>query len=565
MVNMKKLKSYIILFFILLISIVYPGNTVEANSIEELFISVEIQEDGSAIFRDQRVINADQGTEHYISLGNLGDSEILDFKVYDENGKELEKVDNWDIDASLEEKSGKYGINRNGNEIELCYGIGKYGTVNFTAEYKITNFIRNLEDGNQVFYWTFLNQNMDKINYSVVEIINTKGYKYEYPNTKFWFFGYEGGDADITEEKLIARTHSDFNSSDYMTLLGYFDGKVFETTGSFEYTFDELLDMATSGSTINDNEYNSNSYGLRIQEFYPFIIPFLFIFIGLFRARNKSSKKISNIVNTKDVDYYRDTPNMKFYDTQYMMDTDVSNMISSYIIKWINEGRLKDDVEETGFIFKKDQLALKIIDDNIENIKNINERQLWDMVIKASEGDGLLTQKEFKRYVKNNHKGFGRWIDSIERNSKTKLENEGYLEIQKQKFLFIPYDKLGYSDKGKTLYKNIIGFKKYLQDFSLLNERGMSESALWQDYMVWASYLGIAEEVYKQFEIVDPTIVETMPYNMNTIYYTRAFSNSVSNTYSSQVRQQASSGGGGMSFGGGGGGSFGGGSGGGTR
>ena len=43
--------------------------------------------------------------------------------------------------------------------------------------------------------------------------------------------------------------------------------------------------------------------------------------------------------------------------------------------------------------------------------------------------------------------------------------------------------------------KKVFGLKKYLQDFTLANERHVSEVSLWNDYLVYATLFGIADQV----------------------------------------------------------------------
>lgn len=49
-----------------------------------------------------------------------------------------------------------------------------------------------------------------------------------------------------------------------------------------------------------------------------------------------------------------------------------------------------------------------------------------------------------------------------------------------------------------------LGLKRYLLDFSLLAERTVSETVLWQEYMVHAVLLGIAEQVLEQVRTLYP-------------------------------------------------------------
>src|SRR5699024_11731153 len=85
-------------------------------------ISVELQEDGSAIVEETRNMTADDGTELYIEMNNLQDSEVSNFSV---KGFNFNPV--WDSDQSLEEKEEYYGIIRDGDDAELVWGMGEHG------------------------------------------------------------------------------------------------------------------------------------------------------------------------------------------------------------------------------------------------------------------------------------------------------------------------------------------------------------------------------------------------------------------------------------------------------
>lgn len=573
-----------LLLSLIIIFALAPTNIVKAsNDIESINITAEIQDDGSVIISDHRIFNAYSGTEHYISIGNLGDSELQDFEVYDSNNVLLEDIGKWDVNASFDEKAGKYGINHSGNNLELCFGLGEYGRREFTIRYKITNFVRNLNDNHQAIYWKFLNEDMNKIYNAEVKIINNKGFTYQYPETRIWGFGFEGR-TEILENELTAEIGNNFTSTNYMVVLAIFEGKVFDTNATFDYTSEALIKKAKEGSYSYDsdsdssNEYPKNNRLInhntryRSNGFFGFflgptfsIFAFILMIIGVKIFSKSSPKKLSMPLDS-DVDYYREIPYDNFLETEYITDSSVSDIISAYIIKWINDQKLNDDVEEKGFIFKKNQLSLRILTQK-NSSKDVLEQQLWEMVIKASKGDGVLTQKEFNKYISGNISKFNIWVSNFSEESKRQLYYKGYLKKEEVKILGIPIrDKYELAEEGNKLQNNIVGFKKYLKDFSLLNERGISESLLWEEYMVWAAYLGVAKEVYEQFKIVNPNIEHTMGYNLDTIYYTNVFGRSVQSTYRSANSSSSSSfGGGGSSFGGGGGGSFGGGSGGGTR
>ena len=50
----------------------------------------------------------------------------------------------------------------------------------------------------------------------------------------------------------------------------------------------------------------------------------------------------------------------------------------------------------------------------------------------------------------------------------------------------------------------VFGFKRFLEDFTLMNERHLTEAKLWNDYMVWATLYGNAEQVIKDMKAINP-------------------------------------------------------------
>lgn len=584
---MKSLKKFgTILTAILLIVAFALPSIVQANDIESIQITATIQEDGSVIIKDHRVFDAEEGTEHYISLGNMSDSELVSFTVYDENGVPLEDIGTWDVDASFEEKAGKYGINYAGSEIELCFGLGEYGRREFTIEYEITNFVANLEDNHQAFYWQFINSDMDPIENITIEVLAGNGFEFVNPETRLWAFGHEGGFSEITPNALTMTSGENFSQSDYIVLLGIFEGAPFSTSNQRSASSEEIIEQAMDGASLDGYNYqdfldgeitedNRSGGSNGIRGFFIWLLAILQTFvpialiIGFIFTRKGSRPKKTKFETTITDEYYREVPyDDNFIETAYLTDADVSDWISAFILKWVAEGRLVDEVEEVGWIFKKDKLALKIMPDQLSPL-NMREQALWSMVQSAAGEDNILSEKEFNRYVKEHISRFNRWTASIPSKSETVLEEKGYLVTTTEKVMGLFNRKnTSVTPKGQELGDNIVAFKNYLQDFSLVSEREVSHVQLWQELMVWAAYLGIAEEVYEQLKIANPRFEEQVTYNPHTVIMTRNFGRSVRSTQSSANSSSTSSsfsGGGGGSFSGGGGGSSGGGSGGGTR
>ena len=592
---MKKLRitlSFALAFLLLLIT----PSVALANDIESIDITAELQEDGSAIVTDHRIFYAEEGTEHYLPFANLGESEIVDFKVF-EKGKQLQDIGTWDVDASREEKAGKYGINYTSDGLELCFGIGQLGKRDFTIQYRVTNMVRKLHDGKQAIYWQFINPDMDPISKIKIAVTNKVGLKYKFPDTKIWGFGYNGK-TEITEDALLLTSGDRFDRANYMVLLSIFPEGTFQTSANYEYTEQDLIDKAMVGATSNDGDSAevegelgsgpelspSSGQSRKEKEFKPvstlleilgllfrlllrlFPIAALIAFFTKVTGSNFSTRKSSFAPQVDREFYYRDIPfDGEAIEVGELIKAKTKNYISAFILKWIQQGRLTDRTEIKGLIFKKEKLALDFNPHKFVANDSIVEDELWNMAIYASGDDDVLSEDEFTKYMRRNINKFNKWTADASKHSKKVLLDKGYIDEVPRKVLFFNLKDTVITPSGQKLLNNIEGFKNYLRDFSLLSERSVGEVKLWDQYMIWASMLGIAEEVYEQLKIVDPQVVEAMNYDSTTILMTNSFAYNIMNTQNSINSSDSYSGGGGSSFSGGGGGASGGSSGGGTR
>ena len=109
-----------------------------AQRIRDIDILVEIDRDGSAWITQNWDVKVVSGTEWYIPIDHLGPMGVDQLSV-SENGQAFESLgDNWDTDRSREWKTGKCGIIRKRDGVELCWGQGAYGDHRWTARFHVT-------------------------------------------------------------------------------------------------------------------------------------------------------------------------------------------------------------------------------------------------------------------------------------------------------------------------------------------------------------------------------------------------------------------------------------------
>ena len=237
---MKKIIYIITLFFICILP-------VKADEIYNINMNINIQKDGSANITEIWNVKADSGTEWYKQVYNLGNSDLDNFVVYMDGDKLTQK--SWNINESLSQKAGYYGINETSSCLELCFGKKDFKQHKFTLNYTLSNFIFNTSDS-QVLYFTLL-PNVTLDNFSVV----VSSY-YEFPDTlDVWGYGYKG--YAYVENGQIKMSNEGSLNDDYVVLLVKFPLSTFETTNTYsEYnTFNDVYNKSEEGTY----EYNYNN------------------------------------------------------------------------------------------------------------------------------------------------------------------------------------------------------------------------------------------------------------------------------------------------------------------
>ncbi|MDN6161556.1 MAG: DUF2207 domain-containing protein, partial [Atopostipes sp.] len=241
----KSFKTFLAIMFFSIWLI--PNSFVSAaeNKIESIDIDIELQENGSAEIHEYREMDNKEDSEIFIELSNLGASELTGFEV---DG--FEEVKDWDIDASIDEKANRYSVIEKDDGYELVWGIGEYGLNTYDLTYGLTGLVRNLEDG-QTLFWnfdSFLSFPTDQMNLTIRTDFDLKEKLLDY-----YAFGFEGP-IDINEEGVLEWTGESLDESNDITILLQFPENTFQTDIKEDMTLDEQKEMALEGSSYNESE-----------------------------------------------------------------------------------------------------------------------------------------------------------------------------------------------------------------------------------------------------------------------------------------------------------------------
>lgn len=520
-------------------------------AIRDIDILVRLTRDGSAEITERWDVCVADGTEWYLVRYNLGDIKIEDFSVSDETGLQYENTEKWDVDWSLRQKTGKCGIVHTGKGDELCWGVGSYGDHVFTVRYRMTNAVKSLEDYDMI-HLQLVSPELSARPENVRVEICAEPVSLDTDNTRAWGFGFVGN-CEFKNGKVVYQSEERFRSNSSVIALVRFDKGIFDSESSQHRTFEDVFAEAEEGSDYEDDDDDEFAFVLGL--FVSFVLGA--VIIGRVSRRKRRLKilgcKDEDITWCRDVPYGGDIIESDFVLGRLGENVKGGSLASALILRMIYKGNLSVSKDVKG---KVEIMFSEKATDGLDEAS----LGLYNMMLEASGSDKVLQDKEFSKWSGSHEKQVHDWIGLCDRQARARLAANHFGRPDT------------YTKAGQQQARNLVGFKKFLEDFTLIAERETPEVTLWQEYMVYGALYGIAEKVASQLKDINPKFLEQVNgYDNDTlgdvILRTRMLSNAITRSDASYAAAQAarrSGMGGGTSFGGGGGFS-GGGAGGGSR
>ena len=258
-------------------------------------------------------------------------------------------------------------------------------------------------------------------------------------------------------------------------------------------------------------------------------------------------------------------PIFEYYDHK----TDVADGISATIMDLfrrgyinIKEGEKKKQAVIT--INRTDTETLFDADLNVVSGLAPHERTIFELLKTVAQyHGGEFTMKEMEKYADKYSERVGKIIKTYEKQAKAKTVDVGCYPGKKDKLknnyqkasvmmgvigFFVMLATFAYSGGlwtftwtfvgslitaialsivasrkkapltryGQQEHNKMVAFARFMTDFSKMDEHTIPELVMWEEYMVFATAFGIADEVSKQLEIKYPKYTEVMD---NTSYY----------------------------------------------
>ena len=558
--------------------------TYAQHQIDSVFILVNLMDDGSARVRERRDCQmSDQGTEGFITFNNMGDIEVKDLEVFDEEGVDYEVEEEWDVNRSREEKTRRCGYHRISEGVEVCWGIGKAGKRSYYIFYTLTNLVKSYDDYDG-FCHSFYEAANSPAGFAMVNVIMDVD-SLRKKDARVWTFGYDGWKGHASNY-VWARTEdgSPMRNGDAVIILMEIQKGLLHPAVTKEGSFKELVKrpaLADSeydievamGDTLDDGTLRSSLMGGEIGSGHEGAMPanlsfsseddgggfnwgliggFLLI-IGLigwaakgtiasdfaFKKRQKQRfADLTQLMGGKKWDelpYWRELPmqgnllgssavlaavmhilRLSHNNPIKGVEFSVQHLYEAFILRMFYKGGIRLDYDtdkhgKTRQLFRINEPVKPEKQPNLDVTKDSTtdtihvlygarrravesqykglmhddgiQYMLQDLLYKAANDDHLLQPDELRSYVNKNLERLRPMADALYTVADSRKDDSSLQADEVQQ---------------------VVGFVHYLKDFSLVSERHIEEVNLWKEYLVYASFYGIADQVRTDMKKVAP-------------------------------------------------------------
>ncbi|MDF2632701.1 MAG: hypothetical protein K0Q85_1297 [Caproiciproducens sp.] len=241
--------------------------------------------------------------------------------------------------------------------------------------------------------------------------------------------------------------------------------------------------------------------------------------------------------------------NLFYFYSGGVTDRERGRVFSATLMSLAHKGYVRFDTDE-----HKD-LVVTVTGDTKRTVLTQSEQTFYDMITTvASDFDDKFTMKQFEKYANKHNKYIDSSVEGFLSQTKREIAAKGYYEHRpafltvssvlgivgiiaavfllistKGWLVYLPLGLLLFgilmmvaastktrlSEKGEYDYAVWHGLKKYMLEFSRMKEYGVPELTLWEEFLVYATMMGISEKVCAQLKMVYPQLNDDTYLNTN--------------------------------------------------
>lgn len=514
-----------------------------------------------------------------------------------------------------------YGkINSDGN-FEIAWGVGmdnSSGDRKYQITYTVEDAIAKYNDYAEL-YWQFVGDDFEIDARSVSGTITLPQSAVSKDEIKVWGHTEDlNGEIYTTNLNTIQFNLDGFNSGRYVEIRTLFPTEMITSSARTKNV--DILDSVIEEETVWANEANAKRARRDTINIVIIVVAYSIALLVSILCIRKAIKIYNEqkgnraYVPEQELKYFRELPRQDATPAQAVkvlyikiLPNILGRIVSATLLDLNLKRYIDFKIEKEK---KKEKITIEILNENSSDLPK-DEKIIFDFLKDACEGNNQITVKEFKKYIEkvppSKIQGFK---NNVDLRTKEELISLGIHDKEQEKIykkyssstslfitilfftIFIAAIMISevntivigasaiviistiismimvgkakkkvniYTQKGVDEREKWKGLIKYMEDFSMLDEKEVPDIVLWEHFLVYATAFGIAEKVLKQLKVVYPDLEQNLDVNTYTYMhimlhtnFSSSFSNAISTSMSSAY-SSATGGGGGFSGGGGGG------------
>lgn len=589
---MKNKKILFILVFAIFMLLVLTTKSNASLYLNNLDFYAEIDKNGDMNVTETWNIRVSNTNTLYktFKLDDSKYSTITNVQVSEVGKGNFIKTNTWAYHLTKDYYFG--GINGDG-DFEIAWGVGldnSSETNTYKISYTVVDAITKYNDCAEL-YWQFLGSDFEVDARKITGTIKLPSKANSKENIRVW--GHVktlNGEIYATSADTVEFSLDNYESGNYVEVRVAMPTEIFGIVSRtynknmLSSIIEEETKWADEANAVREREQKNEKIIVTI-----IVVVTIVIGVLLLIQTVKYIKKLRNIkkiVPTETLEYFREKPNKDSTpaDALFLYNKGVSvtssffgDVFSATLLNLSLKGYFKIAVEqnEKG----KEETIIYKTEKNIEDLQ-YEEEKIARFVKNAISGKEQIRIKELQKYIKNHASAVSKLIENTGVATKNKNEEIGNFDEQtsreKSKYIgiavvyifiamccfpFFPLPILliinailallinsklsNLTQKGIDEREKWKGLKKYMEDFSLLDEKEIPALEVWEEYLVYATVFGIADKVIKQLKMVYPQIDEMDSFNTASYIYLMShtnFNSSFSKAISSSISSTMSSG-----------------------
>lgn len=562
------------------VQILANGN-MEVVEIWDIYVS-----ETNTLFKD-----FDLDSSKYSGIANVQVKDLTNGKLFTPINTEMYHVT----------KDYYYALPISGDKFEIAWGVGlddSSATKKYQISYTVEDAVHVYNDCSQL-YWMFVGEENGIPAKKVTGTIKLPKLVKDNEKLRVWAHGPLNGEIQKKSNDTVTFEVNNFEKNTMLEARIVVEEPIFEQTVN-KVNQNKLASILEEEGKWADEANRTRNRAKMIGLGINLVIGIIFIF---FLTKIKKYfivyKQVKNSRYQVEIGkYFRDIPREKdatpaeaaflYYanKNRFNIGSNVSKVFSATLLQLCLKKHISFDCED-----KKDIKINLLYDikgangDEARHLKPSEDTVLRFLYKIAGRENLTVSMSQIKKYAKSNYDSFDNFMETLKKQAKSAHVKMANYDEQKAKEASnciaktISYIGFGWfvfifsiclmllnifivailaeciicaillkktanavnvlTEQGEIERQQWKGLKKYMEDFSMLNDKEIPDLILWEKYLVYATAFGISDKVVKQLKIVYPQMQNL---EMNTYTYLYLMSDTrFSNGFVSELDKSASS------------------------